>query len=409
MKVGVPRETAPGERRVALIPDMVSRLVRGGYEVLVERDAGNEASFTDAAYVKAGASVVPDAAALHATADVVLKVQKPTLQEAELLREGTVLISFLPPHLSLDLIRRLADRKVTTFSMDLVPRITRAQEMDALSSMSTLAGYKAVLLGAMTAGRLLPMIVSAAGTLTAARTFIIGVGVAGLQAIATARRLGAVVQAFDIRPATKEQVQSLGAQFVEMDLATESTEDSGGYARELSADAQDRALEAIRKTLKSADLVITTALIPGKPAPRLITAGMIPTMKRGAVIVDLAAEAGGNCELTRPGEEVHQDGVTILGPLNLPASMPIHASQMYGRNVSAVLKHITKEDAVRLDLEDVIVQSMCLTHDGLLRHEATRKLLEGDGKGAGEGRSAAGGAKESESGGQGEAPSAPAP
>lgn len=376
MKVAVPKETAPGERRVALVPEVVAKLVKDGFEVLFERGAGEGAFFSDAEYESAGARPFPDAGSLFAEADVVLKVAKPSAEEAERLREGSALISFLQPHLSLPIVSKLAERRVTAFSMELVPRITRAQSMDALSSMSTLAGYKAVLLGAAALGRIVPMVTSAAGTLTAARVFVIGAGVAGLQAIATARRLGGVVSAFDIRPATKEQVKSLGAQFVEMELA-EATEDATGYARELSQDSQARALETIRTHARSMDLVVSSALIPGKPAPRLLPRATVEGMKRGSVIVDMAAEMGGNCELTRPGEEVREGGVTILGPVNLPSTLPIHASQMYARNVAAVLRHLAKDGTLRVDFEDPIAREMCLTLDGRVVHEPTMKLLEG--------------------------------
>jgi NAD(P) transhydrogenase subunit alpha len=378
MKVGVPRETAPGERRIALVPDVISKLVKAGTEVVVEDGAGADAFFPRAAYESAGAKVLPDARAVCAEADIVLKVQRPQPEEVDLLREGSILVSLLHPHLGLDLVRRLADRKVTAFSMDLVPRITRAQDIDALSSQSTLAGYKAVLVGAAALGRLLPMISSAAGTLMAARTLVIGAGVAGLQAIATARRLGSVVSAFDIRPATKEQVQSLGATFVEMEIQ-ESTEDKGGYAKELSKDAQDRALAAVRKALRTSDLFVTTALIPGKPAPRLILADMLPAMKPGSVIVDLAAEMGGNCEATEAGKEIVRDGVIVIGPVNLPSTIPTHASQMYARNLQAFLKILVKDGKLNLDFEDQVIRDMCVTHDGQVRHEPTRKLIEGGG------------------------------
>lgn len=376
MKVAVPRETFPGERRTSLVPDAVSRLVKQGFEVLVEHDAGAASFYTDAAYESAGARIVGEAHALCQEADLLVRVQRPSHEEVEWVREGAALVSFLQPHLDLDLIRRCVDRKLTYFSMDLVPRITKAQDMDALSSMSTLAGYKAVLLAATAQAKMFPMLVSAAGTLPPSLVLVLGAGVAGLQAIATARRLGARVQAFDIRPATKEQVQSLGARFVDMDLGNESTEDAGGYARELSQDAQTRALETIRAQVKKMDVVICTALIPGKPAPRLILEDMVREMKRGAVIVDLAAEAGGNCELTRAGEDVEHNGVTILGPRNLPSTVPTHASQMYARNVSKFLGHVVQEGELQLDFEDPITGAMCVTHGGEVRHEGTRKLLE---------------------------------
>jgi len=360
-----------------MVPEVISKLAKLGLEFLVERGAGSNAFLADSDYEKAGARLLPDARALCAEADIVVKVQRPTLEEAELLKEGSVVVSLLQVHTSLEIVSKLAARRITAFSMDLVPRITKAQEMDALSSMSTISGYKAVLLGAAALGKLLPMITSAAGTLRPARVFILGAGVAGLQAIATARRLGAVVQAFDIRPATKEQVQSLGATFVELDLSQAETEAASGYAKELSTDSQTRALETIRKNLKNVDIVISTALIPGKPAPRLITREMLSEMKLGSVIVDLAAEAGGNCEATEPGKEIVCGNVVILGPTNLAASVPTHASEMYSRNVASFLRYVVKEGSLKLDFEDPIVKDMCLTHQGEVRNEGARKLLAG--------------------------------
>jgi NAD(P) transhydrogenase subunit alpha len=360
---------------VALIPDMVAKLVKSGFEVIVQSGAGTGSSFSDDAYQAAGARIVPDASSAYGEADITLKVQRPSVDEVNLLREGSCLISLLQPNASLEIIPGLQARRITAFSMDLVPRITRAQDMDVLSSMSTLAGYRAVLLGAVALGKLLPMVVSAAGTLTAARVLVLGAGVAGLQAIATARRLGAVVQAFDIRPATKEQVQSLGATFVDMDLKGEQTEEKSGYAKELSQDSQDRVLQTIAKPLRTADLVISTALIPGKPAPRLITADMVATMKPGAVIVDMAAEMGGNCELTEAGKDVVRGGVTILGPVNLASQVAVHASQMYSKNVSTVLRYFAKDCKLQLDFEDQVVRDMCVTHEGQIRSDVAKKLL----------------------------------
>ncbi len=382
MKIAVPRETLPGERRVALVPDAIARLTKLGLEVLVEEGAGAAAFYGDHAYVAHGARILPDPGALFAEADLVLKVQKPSIEEADRLREGCALVSFLQPHASLELVKRLAERRVTAFSMEAVPRITKAQSMDALSSMSTISGYKAVLLAATAQARLFPMLVTAAGTLAPSRVLVLGAGVAGLQAIATARRLGAIVQAFDIRPATKEQVQSLGAAFIEAELKEEKTEGAGGYARELSQSAQDQTLETIRKHLKDQDVVISTALIPGKPAPTLLTEEMVREMKPGSVIVDLAAEAGGNCTLTEPGGEILRHEVTILGPLNLPATVPLHASQMYSRNLAALLGHLVKDGLLIINLEDVITRDMCITHDGRIVHEPTRKLLEAVPEGA---------------------------
>ena len=374
MKVGVPKETLPGERRVALDPATVRKLVSSGLEVLVEHGAGESAFFPDSLYEASQARLV-EAGALHAEADVTLKVQKPSLEEADRLRQGSLLVSCLQPHSSLDLVRKLVDRSITAFSMEAVPRVTRAQSMDALSSMSTLAGYKAVLLAATTHAKLFPMLVTAAGTLAPARALVLGAGVAGIQAIATARRLGAIVHAFDIRPATQEQVESLGASFIKMELGEKDTEDKGGYAKELSEDSQARTLATIRRQLKDTDIVITTALIPGKPAPLLITEEMVQEMSPGSVIVDLAAEAGGNCAVTQAGKEILHHHVTILGPLNLPSTIPRHASQMYARNISTFLHHLVKDNSIHLDFDDVITRDMCLTHEKQILHGPTKDLL----------------------------------
>ncbi len=376
MKVGILREVAARERRVALIPDVVLQLIKGGAEVLVEMEAGKKSFFSDDDYTEAGARVLPSAGEVSGGADVVIKVQKPSLDEVDRLREGSTLISLLYPQLNLELVERLASRNITTFSMDAVPRITRAQSMDVLSSMSTIAGYKAVLRAAVALAKMIPMMVTAAGTLAPARALILGAGVAGLQAIATARRLGAVVEAFDIRPAVKEQVESLGARFVAPPTLDESAEDKGGYAKELAKDEQTRNLQIIRERAKAADFVISTALIPGKPAPTLLTAQTVEEMKPGAVIVDLAAEMGGNCELTEPGKEVMHHGVLVIGPLNLPATAPTHASQMYSRNVSTFYNHLVKENRLQIDLDDEITGAMCITHEGQVIHGATKELIE---------------------------------
>ncbi len=367
MKVGVPKETAVNERRVALVPETVGRLVKTGLGVLVQRGAGSAASFPDAAYEAAGATLVPDARRVLGEADVILKVQRPTADEAVQLRDGAVLISFLAAARFPDLVQQLARRRVTALSLELVPRISRAQTMDALSSQATVAGYKAVLIGAAQLGKLLPMLTTAAGTLAPAKIFVLGAGVAGLQAIATARRLGAVVSAFDVRAAVKEQVESLGATFVAPEAVSDEAEAAGGYARELGEEHHRRELELIGRHVKDTDLVITTALIPGRPAPRLITAQAVRDMKPGSVIVDLAAEAGGNCELTRPDEEVTENGVTILGPLNLPATVPLHASQMYSKNLFSLLQHLVKDGKLVVDLADEITGAMVVTHQGEIR------------------------------------------
>jgi NAD(P) transhydrogenase subunit alpha len=363
MRIAVLKETAAGERRVALVPDGVARLARQGHEVRVERGAGEEAGFADAAYAAAGASVVDGAAAALEGARLVATVRGPGAREAEAVPPGAVVVGLLAPGRAGALLARRAARGVDALAMARVPRTTRAQAMDALSSQATLAGFKAVLLGADALPRILPMMTTAAGTLAPARAFVVGAGVAGLQAIATARRLGAIVSALDVRPAVKEQVQSLGASFVEVPAV--AAEGAGGYAKELAATEQERVLAAIAAHVKDMDLVVTTAAVPGKPAPRLITAAMVRSMRRGSVIVDLAAEAGGNCELTRPGETVVEAGVTVLGPVDVPSMVPLHASQLYGRNVQTLIQHLAKDGA--LDLGDEIAQAMLVVHDGKVR------------------------------------------
>ncbi|MEO8031671.1 MAG: Re/Si-specific NAD(P)(+) transhydrogenase subunit alpha [Gemmatimonadota bacterium] len=366
MRIAVPQESAARERRVAVVPDTVGRLVKAGREIVVQRGAGLAAGFPDADYEAKGATLADDFAATVKDADVVLKVQRPSLEEAGQLKSGTVLISFLPVASSADLLARLAQVNVTAFSMEKVPRTTRAQSMDALSSQANLAGYQAVLLGATQMSKILPMMTTAAGTIAPAKAFIIGAGVAGLQAIATARRLGAVVSAFDVRPVVKEQVQSLGALFVETEQV--SGEGQGGYARELAEEQQRLVLVAIGKHIKDMDLVVSTAAIPGKPAPQLITEAMVRSMRPGAVIIDLAAETGGNCVLTQPGETVDVAGVSVIGPLNLAAAVPLNASQMYSRNVQTLLDHITtKEGALSVDLADEITKAMVVVHAGTVR------------------------------------------
>jgi proton-translocating NAD(P)+ transhydrogenase subunit alpha len=354
MKIGVPRETAPGERRVALVPEIVSRLASGGFDVVVEQGAGEAASFLDAAFTEGGATIGDPW-----DTDLVAKVRKPSEEEIGRLHDGQLLVGFLQPLTDEEGIRRLASRGVTAFAMESIPRITRAQSMDALSSQATVSGYKAVVLAADRLPRFLPMLMTAAGTVAPAKVLVIGAGVAGLQAIATARRLGAVVSGFDVRPVVKEQVESLGAAFLELGVVGEETE--GGYARELSADEQQRQQEELEARIGDFDVVVTTALIPGRPAPKLIPRSAIESMQPGSVIVDLAAEAGGNAELTQPDEEVVHDGVTILGPTNLPSSMPYHASQLYARNVSALVQHLAPEGELRLDFEDEITAGACVT------------------------------------------------
>jgi NAD(P) transhydrogenase subunit alpha len=352
MKIGVPRESAQGERRVALAPELVAKLE--GMEVVVEQGAGASASFTDTAFTEAGASIGDPWAA-----DLVAKVRKPSNDEVAKLHDGQVLIGFLQPLTDQAGIERLASSGVTAFAMESIPRITRAQSMDALSSQATVSGYKAVVLAADRLPKFLPMLVTAAGTVVPAKVLVIGAGVAGLQAIATARRLGAVVSGFDVRPAVKEQVESLGATFLELGVVGEETE--GGYARELSEEEQRKQQEELEARIGDFDVVVTTALIPGRPAPKLIPQSAIESMRPGSVIVDLAAEAGGNADLTQADEEVTHNGVTIIGPTNLPSSMPYHASQLYARNVTALVNHLAPEGELKLDFEDEITAGACVT------------------------------------------------
>src|SRR5438034_3646116 len=375
MKVAVPREIARGERRVALVPDAAAALVKGGLGVLVETRAGEGAFHADAAFEKAGARIVPDAGTLYSQADVVLKVQKPALGEVDRLREGAVLISFLQALTSPDLVERLAARRITSFGMEGIPRISRAQKMDALSSQANLAGYKAVLIADESLAKLFPMMMTAARTVFAARVLVIGAGVARLQAIATARRLGAQVWGYDVRAAVKEQIESLGAKFLELDLGITDAEDKGGYAKALSADAARRQQELLAEKTKDFDVVITTALVPGRPAPRLVSTETVAGMRPGSVIVDLAAEAGGNCELTEADKVVVAHGVTIHGPTNLPATMPVHASQLYARNVSELLRELVKDGVLNLDFEDEIVKAACVTHGGDIVNDAVKATV----------------------------------
>ncbi|MGH7777918.1 MAG: Re/Si-specific NAD(P)(+) transhydrogenase subunit alpha [Candidatus Dormibacterales bacterium] len=375
MKVGVPRETASAERRVALVPEAAARLVEAGHEVSVEAGAGAAAFFPDKAYEEAGALI--DGEGVVPGAEVVLKVQPPAAAEVAAFTEGAALISFLPPGSSQEVIRALAARGVTAFSLELIPRIGRAQAMDALSSQAGVSGYEAVIIAAARLPKFFPLLMTAAGTVAPARVFVLGAGVAGLQAIATSRRLGAMVEAFDVRPAVREEVRSLGAQFVE--LALETQEGSGGYAREQSEEFLARQREMVGDHVAASDVVITTAAIPGRKAPLLVTAEMVRRMRPGSVIVDLAAESGGNCELSRPGEEVVENGVVVHGVLNLPSSMPSHASQLYSKNVTSLLALLTKEGRVEVDMEDEIVRACCVTHAGAIVHAPTREMLEAAG------------------------------
>jgi H+-translocating NAD(P) transhydrogenase subunit alpha len=361
VRVAVPKESAPGERRVALVPEIVKKLTDTGFGLSVETGAGAGASFSDRAYEEAGASIVSSAEELLSQADAVVKVQKPSNEEIELLREGSILIAFLQPLTDRDGIERLGRRGVIGFALESVPRITRAQPMDALSSQATVSGYKAVLLAAERLPRFFPMLMTAAGTVAPAKVLVLGAGVAGLQAIATARRLGAVVSGFDVRPAVREQVQSLGASFLDLGVVGEETE--GGYARELTDEDQRRQQEELERRIPEFDVVITTALVPGRPAPKLIPASAVAAMRDGSVIVDLAAEAGGNAELTVPGDEVVREGVTIVGLTNLPSSVPVHASQLYARNVQALLTHLAPDGELALDWDDEVTSGTCVTRE----------------------------------------------
>ncbi len=383
MRIAIPTEIAQGETRVAAVPETVRRFVVGGAEVGVQSGAGERALFADPAYAAAGASVVSDPRELLGQSDLVLKVRPPeqnpdlSVHEVDLMREGAILICILRPAGSVDLVRRLAAANVTAFALDALPRIARAQSMDVLSSMSSIAGYKAVLMAADAMGKMIPMMMTAAGTIRPANFLIIGAGVAGLQAIATARRLGASVKAIDVRPAVKEQVESLGAKFVPMEVEHETTESAGGYAADLGEEFYRNEQEIIAPHLTNCDAVITTALIPDRRAPILITGEMVAAMASGAVIVDLAAEAGGNCSLTRPGEAVEQDGVTILAPLNVPALMPVHSSLMFARNAAAFVNELIADGQVNIDMDNPILRETLITRDGQVVHAATLEALEG--------------------------------
>jgi len=363
MRIAVPLESSPGELRVALTPDSIVRLVKAGHEVQIQAGAGTRAGFPDSAYSAAGGTVV-DATALYNGVTLVCRVQPPSAAETAGMPRELSLLSLLNPGRNAPLLQQFAERGITALAMELVPRITRAQSMDVLSSQSTVAGYKAVLMGAAALPKFLPMLTTAAGTVSPAKVFIIGAGVAGLQAIATARRLGGVVSAFDVRPAAREQVLSLGATFLASDVVTAAAETSGGYAKAQSEDDAQRTRDLLAAHLREMDLVVTTAQIPGRDAPRLITADMVAGMKPGAVIVDLAAESGGNCELTRAGETVQAGVVTILGPTNIAASVPFHASQMFSKNVLALVTHLSRDGALVVDAADEITGPMTVVRDG---------------------------------------------
>jgi NAD(P) transhydrogenase subunit alpha len=380
MIVGVPRESYPGERRVALVPAVVPTLAKGGFEVVVQAGAGVEAGYPDAAYEAKGAKIVADRAEVFRVADIVTQVlcygsnDKTGEADLALLRRGQVLVGFLRPLGELKTIQQIAERGVTALSVELIPRTTRAQSMDALSSMGTICGYKAVITAADTLPRIFPMLTTAAGTITPGRVFIIGAGVAGLQAIATARRLGAVTSAYDMRPAAKEQVQSLGGRFVELPIEAKDAQDARGYGKAQDEDFYRKQRELLTKVVAESDVVITTAVIPGKKSPLLITADMVKGMAPGSVIVDLASERGGNCELTKPGEKITAHGVTIIGWYNFASSVPYHSSQMYARNISAFLLHIVKDGKLKLDSADEITRDTLLTNDGQIVSQRLREF-----------------------------------
>ncbi|OGG01295.1 MAG: NAD(P) transhydrogenase subunit alpha [Candidatus Glassbacteria bacterium RIFCSPLOWO2_12_FULL_58_11] len=381
MIVGIPKETFPGQRQVSVVPDGLAALSKAGLEVLVQAGSGAEAGYADELYSAKGAKIVQSRTELFQKAEIILQYQacganpEKGPEDLELLRPGQVVIAFLDPLGSADQIKKLAERKATGFSMELMPRITKAQSMDALSSQASLAGYKAVILAAEKLPQIFPMMMTAAGTISPARVFVIGAGVAGLQAIATARRLGAVVSGYDVRPAVKDQVESLGAKFVEMALETGKSEDAGGYAKAMDENFYRRQRELMTKVVAENHVVITTAAVPGKKAPILITGEMVKGMRPGSIIVDLAAERGGNCELTRPGENVEVEGVTIMGPVNLTSTVPHHSSQMYSKNITTFLIHMAKEGQLKYDLSDEITRETLVTRDGEILEPRVREIL----------------------------------
>jgi NAD(P) transhydrogenase subunit alpha len=370
MKIGVPRETTAGERRVALVPEVVRKLTGQGHEVVVEQGAGTAAMIPDAQFDEAGATLSGDPGAVYES-DVVVKVAPPTTEEVGRLRSDSVLIGFLAPLTNADGIRAIAQTGATSFALEAVPRISRAQSMDALSSQANIAGYHGTLMAAEEIGRFFPMLMTAAGTIRPATVLVLGAGVAGLQAIATARRLGAVVQGFDVRAAVKEQVESLGAHFIEFDLGAD-LEGAGGYAKELTPEQQARQQELMAEAIGKVDVVITTAAVPGRRAPILVTEDAVRKMKPGSVILDLAAETGGNCELSEPGESIIRHDVKIIAPLNVPSSMAEHASQLYARNIEALLGLMTDDGQLRLDFDDEVIAGACITRDGEIVHEGAR-------------------------------------
>src|SRR5580700_11310785 len=370
--VGILTETAAKETRVAVVPEIATKLKTLGVRVLIERGAGASAHFPDALYTDAEFS---DASTILASADILLKVQPPSVTEVAALKKGAIVIGFMQAYARPDLVLALKERDITSFAMELVPRISRAQSMDALSSQASVAGYKAVLIAANTLEKFLPMLTTAAGTIRPAAVLVIGAGVAGLQAIATAKRLGAVVEAYDVRSATKDQVKSLGAKFIETGV---SAEGAGGYARELTPEERQKQQEVLDARIAASDAVISTASVPGRAAPRIISRAAVERMRPGSVIVDIAAEQGGNCELTKAGETVLQGGVKIVGPVNLPASLPYHASEMYSRNLFNLMKPAIPKGELAIDWQDEVFAGAVLTHEGAIKHEATRKTVEGE-------------------------------
>ncbi|MYH19430.1 MAG: Re/Si-specific NAD(P)(+) transhydrogenase subunit alpha [Gemmatimonadetes bacterium] len=385
MTIGVPTETSPGERRVSIVPAGVGALVRAGCAVRVSAGAGREAGIADADYEEAGALVVPDRGSVFSEADAIVQVRggganpDSGMADVELLREGQVLIGFLEPLSAAAEIRALADRRATACAKELIPRTSRAQSMDALSSQANIGGYKAALMAAEYLPKLFPMMMTAAGTITPAHVFVVGVGVAGLQAISTCKRLGAVIQAYDVRPAVKEQVQSVGARFVELELDTAESEGSGGYAQAMDEQFYAKQREMMARVVSENDVVITTAAVPGKPAPVLVTEDMVKSMNPGSVVIDLAAERGGNCEITEPGKTVVKHGVTLVGELNLPSTVPFHASQMYSNNIVNFLKLMINDGALDATVDDDIVQGATVTRDGEIVNELVRSVLDGTG------------------------------
>ena len=381
MIVGVPKESYPAERRVALVPAALPNLIKAGFSIVIEAGAGEQAGYPDSDYIGRGATVLPDRAAVFKTADIVIQIlcygsnDITGRADLPLLRRGQVLIGFLRPLGSQKVIQEIADTGVSSFSVELMPRTTRAQSMDALSSMGTICGYKAVIIAAETLPRIFPMLTTAAGTITPARVFVIGVGVAGLQAIATARRLGAVVSAYDMRPAAKEQVHSLGGRFVELPIEAKDAEDARGYGRAQDESFYSRQRELLGRIVAESDVVITSAVVPGKKSPVLVTEEMVKSMAPGSVIFDLAAERGGNCELTKTGETITAHGVTIIGTINVASGVPYHASQMYARNVTAFLTHLMKDGKLQIDLQDEIGRETLLTRDGEIVNERVREFF----------------------------------